>query len=379
MESGTARKLNITFVYLNLYHLLTNKSEAKGIGGAELQCLLVIRELARRRCEVSVITYSYGQDELQDDLPFKVLPAFKRHRRIPFLGRLSQAFGMLRTLQQTCSDLYCVNAGDPLLALVVMSAKLRRRQVLARAANDVVFNVRLTSWGISNVLGRLVHFWGLRRCDFYMVQNRTQLKLLKQNFGKAGRIIYNGLPRKESVSSFEGDIVWVAGQLRAVKNPRMFLELARRIPRGRFVMVGGNPITQGVYSDAIAEEARCIPNVDFKGFLPFDEVEELFARASLLVNTSEQEGFPNTFLQAWSRGIPVISTNNVDPDGLIVKHNLGKVVSDVENLVGSVGAYLEGRLRFSADEIKAFFDKNLCIERTVDEIETLVFGDSQVR
>jgi glycosyltransferase involved in cell wall biosynthesis len=43
------------------------------------------------------------------------------------------------------------------------------------------------------------------------------------------------------------------------------------------------------------------------GFMPLDAVEAEFDGASVLVNTTDFEGFPNTFLQAWSRGMPTLS------------------------------------------------------------------------
>jgi len=63
------------------------------------------------------------------------------------------------------------------------------------------------------------------------------------------------------------------------------------------------------------------------GKLPFEETLKIFDGATLFVNTSksESEGFPNTYIQAWLRGVPVISFD-VDPDGVIAKNGLGKVV-----------------------------------------------------
>src|SRR5690606_27779037 len=49
-----------------------------------------------------------------------------------------------------------------------------------------------------------------------------------------------------------------------------------------------------------------------------------------LLCTSEFEGFPNTFLEAWSRGVPVVST--LDPDGLIGANLLGFTASSIDGL-----------------------------------------------
>jgi len=41
-----------------------------------------------------------------------------------------------------------------------------------------------------------------------------------------------------------------------------------------------------------------------------------------VINTSNFEGFPNIFLEAWATGVPVISLN-VDPGNVIKKRRLG--------------------------------------------------------
>jgi glycosyltransferase involved in cell wall biosynthesis len=48
---------------------------------------------------------------------------------------------------------------------------------------------------------------------------------------------------------------------------------------------------------------------------------EFYKTASILCCTSSYEGFPNTFLEAWSYGLPIVST--VDPDDLISERGLG--------------------------------------------------------
>ena len=61
------------------------------------------------------------------------------------------------------------------------------------------------------------------------------------------------------------------------------------------------------------EKIPKIPNLKYLGELPIDRVNEVMTGASMHVNTSSFEGFPNTFLQAWARGAVVVSLA-VDPD-----------------------------------------------------------------
>jgi glycosyltransferase involved in cell wall biosynthesis len=74
--------------------------------------------------------------------------------------------------------------------------------------------------------------------------------------------------------------------------------------------VGGERFRPG-YFEAVREQARRLPNVEFKGFLPLAEVEPWFDRARVLVCTSVYEGMPNIFLQAWARGVPTVATVDV--------------------------------------------------------------------
>jgi glycosyltransferase involved in cell wall biosynthesis len=52
------------------------------------------------------------------------------------------------------------------------------------------------------------------------------------------------------------------------------------------------------------------------------------------VNTSDIEGFPNTYLQAWASGTPVVAF--FDPDGVIAREGLGVAVRTTEEMSEAV-------------------------------------------
>jgi len=355
------RKPRICFVSLKSYHLLTEKKDSMGMGGAELQGLLITKELVERGYEVSIITFEHDPDEIEKNTPFRLIGTYPQGQS-PQLGKIMKA------VRVADADIYYINNAGFILAPLVLAAHLRGRKVLFWAASDSNFDPAFKWFRMPTYRDKLLYLWGLKRCDACVVQNRNQQQMLLRHFGKPSEIISNGFHRFEDLSTFQGDVLWV-GSMRKVKNPKMFVDLARRVPNARFVMVGGNPLQKDEFYDSVEEEARQVPNLEFKGFLPFKDVEKLFMRASLFVNTSTLEGFPNTFLQAWARGVPVVSTVNVNPDGLITDRRLGVVVNTVNEMAETVKRYLNGGLDVSPVEIKAFYDTHLTVDVTVDKME----------
>ncbi|MFW6437637.1 MAG: glycosyltransferase family 4 protein [Armatimonadota bacterium] len=108
------------------------------------------------------------------------------------------------------------------------------------------------------------------------------------------------------------------------------------MPDVEFVLAGGRMRGHEALHDSVVYRTAKLPNVRFAGFVPYAEIAEYFGTAELLLSTSDgaQEGFPNVFLQAWSVGLPVIST--CDPDGVIEEHGLGSVQDCTSALVDAI-------------------------------------------
>ncbi|MFQ5709124.1 MAG: glycosyltransferase family 4 protein [bacterium] len=363
------KRLRICFVAQTMFPLLDPRGRLPDIGGAELQQLLLGRELANRGHEVSYITMDYGQEEIETIGPFTVISTFKPKEGIRGLRFVyPRLLKIWRALKRSEADIYYVRCANFILAPVVWFARRHRKKVVFCGASDPDFDPQRVTVPI--LRDRILYFWGLKRCDAIIVQNEVQQKLLQKHFRREATIIHNGLQKADTSSQAKGEILWV-GNFKWYKRPRLFIELARKIPHERFVMIGGSSMngSQKLYH-SLAEQARQVPNLQMRGFLPFEEVEKAFGRAKLFVNTSEHEGFPNTFLQAWSKGIPVISF--VDPDDLIQKNHLGLVVKDLEEMAQKTQEVAENRIEFSPEQIRQYFEANLTLEKMVDRYESLL-------
>jgi glycosyltransferase involved in cell wall biosynthesis len=115
--------------------------------------------------------------------------------------------------------------------------------------------------------------------------------------------------------------VIAVGTLSLAKGLRALLPVITISPRVHFEFVGEVLDNEGA---SVARELRQLPNVTLTGPLGRRETLERIAAAKALVNTSPHEGFPNTFLEAWALGTPVISLY-VDPGGVIRRNHLGYV------------------------------------------------------
>jgi glycosyltransferase involved in cell wall biosynthesis len=176
-----------------------------------------------------------------------------------------------------------------------------------------------------------LYAWGLSRTDRIFVQHRGQL---------------TGLPKRWQGKAYV--VPSIAGQvsatrsLREPKRPDLLIQIAREMPNIRFIVCGGpsSYASSPGYGERIVNELRNVKNIEFHGAVSPDEAERTIAQSAVFLCTATEEGFPNTFLQAWASGTPVVSLN-IDPDGLVKEKGLGIVAGSVSQAVNAIQRLVE--------------------------------------
>ena len=117
------------------------------------------------------------------------------------------------------------------------------------------------------------------------------------------------------------------------KRLEVLLDIAERAPDLQFDVAGTHD-GEDQYSIAVLARAQKVQNVRLLGRVPREEMPALYRAAACLCCTSGHEGFPNTFLEAWCQGVPLMSS--FDPDHLIARRGLGYVAHDAVELTSAI-------------------------------------------
>jgi glycosyltransferase involved in cell wall biosynthesis len=348
---------HICFVAPAAWPVLAGDDRIESVGGAEVQQTLLARSFARRGYSVSMICMDYGQP---DRAVVDGVTVFKCHARVQgppvirfFHPRLT---GIWAALREVDADIYYQRSAAALTGVVALFARRYGRRFIYAAACDIDV-ARDQTWQLfhrrAGWRDRQLFQLGVKLADEIVVQNVGQVQDCKRSYGRVPTMIRSccaAAPGYAAVSN--GVVLWVS-TLRTGKRPERFLELARRLPHLRFRMVGGpsaEPADAGLFQ-RIKEQAAGIANLEFVGFVPFRAIDAHFNAARIFVNTSDYEGFPNTFLQSWSRGIPTVSF--FDPGSTLDGEPVVNVTGDLSEMAEMVDRLMHAERLWHKTSVRA--------------------------
>jgi glycosyltransferase involved in cell wall biosynthesis len=344
------------------------------IGGVEWQTSLLARWLAKRKHEVSFLTWHEGgpAEELIDGV--RVIKICRQTDGLPGLRFFHPKWsGLIAALQKADAEVYYHNCGECVTGQIALWCGRNHRAFVFTAANDTDCNPQLPEF--TYLKDRILYRIGLRRADRIVVQTETQRGMLQQGFGLDSTVIPmpcqhpTDAPTHGRPSPPSNRVLWLA-RVCPQKRPDRLVDLARICPEFEFDMVG--PHYQDPLSRKAVEEAMGLANVIVHGPLAREKVQALFTKAACFLSTSDYEGFPNTFLEAWSQGVPIVST--FDPDQVIARHGLGSIAADVPNLAASLRCLLGNPATYqrASENALAYFGSNHALEEVQPRFERVL-------
>jgi len=329
--------MSICLVGLDNLPVLAPEYGAHAVGGESVQQTLLARALARRGHEVSMVTADHGQPDGAVRDGVRIYRAYRPAAGLPVLRFVHPRWtGLWSALARADAQLYYTSCAGMHLGLLAAFCARHRRRLVFRCASDsdcdparLIIRYRRDRW---------LYRYGLRRADVILVQSAEQALALTRNFGRSGHVAGMLVEPAPPAVERDIDVLWV-GNIRRVKRPDRLLMLAAQMPDIVIHMVGGPVPEEAALYQSVRCEAGRFPNLVFHGPLPYHEASALYARARLLANTSDVEGFPNAYLQAWIRGVPVVTFR--DPDGIIGRQGLGAAVESPLRMWEAIRALLE--------------------------------------
>lgn len=308
-------------------------------GGVERQTSLTAKWLAARGHKVSILTWDEGgpKEEIIDNV--RVIKMCAQDSGIPivrfFIPRWTS---LISALRKADADVYYQNCGEYITGQVALWCQMNNKKFVFSTANDIECKPELEEF--HNYRERILYKYGIRHADSLIVQTDTQASLMKGGFGLDSVVMPMPCPGPDDDAYISRDVIpvkdftvlWVA-RIHESKRLEVLLSIARKLPEIQFY-VAGKPKDINNYIENVMKEAESIENVHMLGMVSRANMPDLYRKSSVLCCTSLYEGFPNTFLEAWSHGTPIVST--FDPDNLINKKTLGVSARNEEDIINGL-------------------------------------------
>jgi glycosyltransferase involved in cell wall biosynthesis len=323
-------------------HLVLERSTTRVSGGAELQVALLARELAGLGVEVVIAAGDTGQPDssVHDGVRIRNAGKFQTGGLVDTLRALPRVVRILR--EERPAWVFLLGWTTWLFILHFLKPFFGYKLGFICGLDTEVNG----GFRRENPVRGFLFEYAMRRCDVRFAMTGDQRRLFEEN-GMTCELYRNLiLPRTEAWEGVKPiDLLWVS-RCQPIKRPHLFLDLAQRLPGARCRMVC--PREDVDLWNSVRARAEGIPNVEFIERVPYHEIQRVYDEAKIFVNTSEWEGWPNSFIQS-GLGRTAILSLSVNPDLLFQTYSLGKFCAgDVERLAEEARTMLGDPLALEA-------------------------------
>jgi glycosyltransferase involved in cell wall biosynthesis len=301
-------------------------------GGAELQTTMLASGLARAGLRVAHVVYTVDEPRpLEPPAPTVV----ERGRWLPpkRTRPLVEAAAIWRALRRADAHVYIVRGSGGHLGAAAAFSRAYGRSFVFSSSSDLDFDFERSDRHRRTLAANRL---SIRAADTVVVQTCQQQELARDALDGTEAVIIPSFAELAEQASGEPDYFLWANRLVGYKLPERYVELAKALPEARFRMIAGTTNeTPPELRTQLEEASSGVANLEVLSARPRQELLREIGRAAAIVTTSRVEGMPNTFLEAWARGVPVLSLH-VDPDARIAEHGVGIAAG------GSMERFVEG-------------------------------------
>jgi glycosyltransferase involved in cell wall biosynthesis len=322
-------------LFLSSYaHLVLEKNTTRVSGGAELQVALLSKELAGRGVETVILGGDTGQRDGSaiDGVRIRTGGQFHSGNPAAMLGSAPRIFSVIR--EERPDWVFLLGWTAWMAAVVAMRGMLGYRAgFICGLDSELTGHFRR-----ENPLRGGLFEWGVARCDLRYAMTEHQRELFAKRGWNCAMYRNLILPRAfPNQGVKEVDFLWVS-RCQPVKRPHLFLDLVEALPERSFEMVC--PCEDVGLWESVAARARKLANLQFIEKVPYHEIQRHYDAARVFVNTSEWEGWPNSFIQA-GQGRTALLSLDVNPDGIFERFGLGCFANgDMEELKAEARAIM---------------------------------------
>ncbi len=317
VQHDKTNSIRICFVSLNAYPLF-DKSKAGVQGGAEVDTYMIAAKLAEdKRFDVHFITGDFGQPDTI------ILENIKIHKTIKLKFKVRSVLSIWRALKIADCDIYFKKGASIITTIVALFCRIHHKMFILRTSHKSECD---GSYINTQLIKGKAYKLALKIASQVFVQNAQDCESLSRTAGVQSIAIPNGHRITNTPDTERKWILWV-GRSIAFKRPELFIKLAQEFPSEQFLMIcqfskGDQNINKPVKHENLKDNARTLPNIKFIEYVPFSEIDSYFMQAKLFINTSDTEGFPNTFIQACKCKTPILSFK-VNPDDFLNSYKCG--------------------------------------------------------
>ena len=306
------------------------------MGGAEVQATKLAHALKAKGLRVAHVVYPVPEPR-RIDASSPTLVERSEWQGDRRLGQLAETGAIWRGLERADAEAYIVRGSGGHVIAASAFCRARGRRFVFSSSSELDFD-----FARSDRVSRMLQIYkaSLRLAARLALQTEAQRELALRALPDSDPVVIPSFAEPGPSSNGTGEYFLWADRLVEYKLPDSYLELAAALPEARFRMVACHMSeTPPGMVERIEAAAERLPNLELLPPRPRSELLEEMQGAVAVVKTSRVEGMPNTFLEAWARGVPVLSLS-VDPDSKIARNDIGVVAAGSMELLTEAAASL---------------------------------------